>query len=42
MTKSKKPYLRIDLNELDEESSFICAFSIVLGMTIYTADSSGN
>ncbi|KAM3135852.1 hypothetical protein pb186bvf_012105 [Paramecium bursaria] len=42
MTKSKKPYLRTDLNELDEQSSFICAFSIVLGMTIYTAASSGN
>lgn len=41
-TKSKKPYKRRDLNALDEESSLICAFSIVIGMTIYNANNTGN
>lgn len=41
-TKSKKPYKLKNLNSLDEESSLICAFSIVVGMTIYNANNSGN
>ncbi|KAM3138602.1 hypothetical protein pb186bvf_009354 [Paramecium bursaria] len=41
-SKSYKPYKRIDLNELDSQNSFVCAFSIVLGMAIYVADQSGN
>ncbi|KAM3134149.1 hypothetical protein pb186bvf_013770 [Paramecium bursaria] len=41
-TKSKKPYKLKNLNSLDEESSLICAFSIVIGMTIYNANNSGN
>ena len=33
-----KPYKRVDLNKLDSKSSFVCGFSIVLGMAIYYAD----
>ncbi|KAM3132192.1 hypothetical protein pb186bvf_015652 [Paramecium bursaria] len=41
-SKTYKPYKRVDLNELDSQSSFVCAFSIVLGMAAYFADQNGN
>ncbi|KAM3138611.1 hypothetical protein pb186bvf_009363 [Paramecium bursaria] len=41
-TKTQKPYKRKDLNTLDEQNNFVCAFSVVLGMSIYVATNNGN
>ncbi|KAM3129390.1 hypothetical protein pb186bvf_018538 [Paramecium bursaria] len=42
ISKKYKPYKRVDLNKLDSQSSFVCGFSIVLGMAIYFADQNDN
>ncbi|KAM3129816.1 hypothetical protein pb186bvf_018110 [Paramecium bursaria] len=42
ISKKNKPYKRVELNKLDSQSSFVCGFSIVLGMAIYFAEYNGN
>ncbi|CAD8124033.1 unnamed protein product [Paramecium sonneborni] len=40
LTTAKKPYMTGDLNYLDTQSTIVCAISIILGSSIYTAQQS--